>query len=54
MAEYQCFVTYDNDRGLWVATSREFTFLEAVGETEAEARFELYLTMEEVLYGREQ
>ena len=53
MAEYQCYVTYDQDRGLWVATSREFSFMEATGDTEEEARFELYLAMEEVVYGND-
>ena len=42
---------YDEDRGLWIARTEDFCFIESEGDTAEEARAGLSLLLEEIQYG---
>lgn len=42
---YHIDCSFDDDRGVWVATAEEFGFLEAEGETERQAVTRLQRSM---------
>lgn len=44
---------WDEDRGVWVAVSRQFEFIESEGETKEEALADLARLLDEILHGDE-
>jgi predicted RNase H-like HicB family nuclease len=42
---------WDEERGCWVAVSRQFEFIESEGETKEDALRELARLLEEILHG---